>query len=728
LKILFVCSCLEPGLDGVGDYTRRLAAALNALGHHCYMLSLADPQVQKATFCDFGGTNGVLRLPAEDSWPDRLRQAKSFRERVAPDWISWQIVLYGFDPRGLSFGLGRRCREISGGCRNQIMFHEIWIGEEEASPLKNKLIGKLQRLIIKDLLSKLRPLVVHTHTPLYQHLLGGLGHRVTILPLFGNIPLTARPRCEWLKEKWPEGWGQFNLADRDAWWIFVVFGSIHPEWDADDFLQRASAVAQRAGRKCLLISIGLPGAAGERLLRGLQKREGAGWRFLHLGRQPEEDISQCLLMADFGVSAVPPEHLFKSGTAAAMIEHGLQVIATRPVFRYPHCPPEALSVGMRNVVGDLDLEASKKLKPDSLLPAVAGQFIGDLQHAPTAPSRKILLTSLLFAPSIGGIETVSLLLAREFAAAGHSVKVATMTPDDSGASYGFEVLRKPSLAQLVQAARWCDVYFQSNISLPLAAPLLIVRRPWVIVHHAWIPRPTGLSGLNRRLKLFLLCFAHSISISRAIAAALPVKSELIPNPYDANLFYVRDSIARSEDLVALGRLVSDKGFDLLVEALALLAKEGCRPKLTIIGEGPEKQALIQSAKDLGVADQITFLGTRTGTELAQELNRHRIAVIPSRWKEPFGIVALEAIACGCVVVGSQEGGLSDAIGPCGATFPNSDVAALAQALSRLLKTPGLLLQYRRHAEEHLRKHHPSAVANLYLQMFENVCRTRPYGA
>jgi glycosyltransferase involved in cell wall biosynthesis len=113
----------------------------------------------------------------------------------------------------------------------------------------------------------------------------------------------------------------------------------------------------------------------------------------------------------------------------------------------------------------------------------------------------------------------------------------------------------------------------------------------------------------------------------------------------------------------------------------------------------------------------------SGPELAKELNRHRIAVIPSRWKEPFGIVALEAIACGCVVIGSREGGLPDAIGPCGATFPNGDARALADALSRFLKTPGLLLQYRGHTEEHLRRHHPSTVANQYLKMFESLRRS-----
>jgi len=330
---------------------------------------------------------------------------------------------------------------------------------------------------------------------------------------------------------------------------------------------------------------------------------------------------------------------------------------------------------------------------------------------------KILLTSLLYAPSIGGIETVSMLLAREFVAAGHSVKVATMTPGDNDAAAGFEVLRKPTFAQLLQAARWSDIYFQNNISLPLAAPLLLVRRPWFITHQTWIPNPSGLGGMNHRLKRLLLRFGRSISISKAVAESLPVPSKVIPNPYDAALFQGKDSVARSGDLVALGRLVSDKGFDLLVEALALLAKEGYRPKLRLIGDGPEKAALMQQARDLGVSDQITFLGAMTGTTLAEELNRCSIAVIPSRWKEPFGVVALEVIACGCVPVGSSEGGLSDAIGLCGVTFPNGDAQALAAALLKLLKTPGLLQDYRQYAGEHLRRHHPAKVAQQYLDMF-----------
>jgi glycosyltransferase involved in cell wall biosynthesis len=333
---------------------------------------------------------------------------------------------------------------------------------------------------------------------------------------------------------------------------------------------------------------------------------------------------------------------------------------------------------------------------------------------------KIFLTSLLFAPSLGGIETVSMVLAREFIAAGHDVRVATFTPDPAGTDFGFEVVRGPTFAQLHERAKWCDIYYQNNISLPLARPLLLVRRPWVVTHQTWIPVPCGLAGINHRMKRLALRFAHGVSISRAVAESMPVKSVVIPNPYDTSVFYPRENIAREGDIVAAGRLVSDKGFDLLLEALARLAAAGLRPRLSIIGDGPERDPLQRQVKALGLGEQVWFLGAMQGPALAEELHRHRIAVVPSRWKEPFGIVALEAIACGCVVVGSRDGGLPDAIGPCGITYPNGDAPALAEALSGLLKNPALLLKYREHAQAHLHGHRPAVVAGLYLKIFESL--------
>jgi len=377
-------------LDGVGDYTWRLASELRARGHRCFLLALADFHVQAPTFSSRGAmspSGGIpgesipcLRLPAAQAWDERMPEAKKFVHNAAPDWVSWQFVLYGFDPRGLGFGLGDRLREISHGYKNQIMFHEIWLGEATQSTMKNRVIGALQKFAIKDVLQKLRPCVVHTHTPLYRHTLGKMGVKAERLPLFGNIPITSHPNPEWLGQQGQKDADKSKLTNRDSWWIFVIFGSIHPEWDAEDFWRKASASAKRAGKKCAFISIGRPGVAGERILRDLEKHEGDSWRFLNLGLQSEEDISQCLLAADFGVSSVPPEYLGKSGTAAAMIEHGLPVVALRPPYAYPDCPPEIFLDGMKNVVTNLDLDGLKKLPVGSVLPEVASRFIDDLQR------------------------------------------------------------------------------------------------------------------------------------------------------------------------------------------------------------------------------------------------------------------------------------------------------------------------------------------------------------
>jgi hypothetical protein len=376
LKILFVCTSLEPGLDGVGDYTWRLASELRATGHDCSLLALADFHVQAPNIFSRESIP-CLRLPATQSWNERILEAKKFVQNAAPDWVSWQFVLYGFDPRGLGIGLSNRLREIAQGYKNEIMFHEIWLGEAAQSTVKNRVIGTLQKYAIKDVVRKIEPRVVHTHTPLYQHLLGNAGMKAERLPLFGNIPIASRVNPEWLVQK---GGDKFKLADRGAWWVFVIFGSVHPEWEAEDFWQKASTSAQRAGKRCAFISIGRPGAGGERILRELEKHEGDSWRFLEMGLQSEEDISQCLLAADFGVSTIPPEYIGKSGTAAAMIEHGLPVIAIRPPYDYPDCPPEILLDGMKNVVRNLDVNELKKSPVGSVLPEVARQFIEDLER------------------------------------------------------------------------------------------------------------------------------------------------------------------------------------------------------------------------------------------------------------------------------------------------------------------------------------------------------------
>ncbi len=345
---------------------------------------------------------------------------------------------------------------------------------------------------------------------------------------------------------------------------------------------------------------------------------------------------------------------------------------------------------------------------------------------------KLLISSPAFLPLVGGLELNQATLAAEFERAGHEVVVVTRMPgageDDEALPY--RVVRRPGPRELLRWTRWCDVFMQANVSLRGLWPLLLVRRPWVVSHHSWYCRTDGRiawqDGLKRRLLRYA---AASIAVSRAIAEDLATPTTVIENAYRERLFRVLPGVARTEDLVFVGRLVSDKGVDVLLDALVLLAREGLTPRLTVVGEGPEAPRLAAQAERLGLAGRVAFAGTRTGEDLVALLNRHRLLVVPSRYAEPFGIVALEGIACGCVVVGSEGGGLKDAIGPCGRTFGNGDAAGLAHVLGEVLRDPEARAACRLRAPEHLARHASPAVAAAYLEVLEVVARrAAPAGA
>jgi glycogen(starch) synthase len=326
---------------------------------------------------------------------------------------------------------------------------------------------------------------------------------------------------------------------------------------------------------------------------------------------------------------------------------------------------------------------------------------------------KILLGSHHFSPSTGGIETASNLLAREFVKLGHEVRVLTQT--EGNGDFPFVVVRRPGALELLRQVRWSDVFLQNNISLRTLWPLVLVRRPLLITHQTWIADAQGHVGWQHRVKRFALRFATSLSISRAVAAQLPAPSLEVGNPYDDEIFKDLAAGQRSKDLIFVGRLVSDKGADILIEALAILRQSGTKAQLTIAGDGPELAALEKQARDLGLQSSVQFVGTKDSLHLAEILNHHRILVVPSRWPEPFGIVAVEAIACGCAVVGSAGGGLAEAIGPCGVTFPNGDTRALASILAQLLGDPTEVDALRQPARQHLAQFTKRHVASRYLE-------------
>lgn len=134
----------------------------------------------------------------------------------------------------------------------------------------------------------------------------------------------------------------------------------------------------------------------------------------------------------------------------------------------------------------------------------------------------------------------------------------------------------------------------------------------------------------------------------------------------------------------LGRLVEQKGLADLVQAAAGLAGE---PRLVLIGAGPLEAELRGRAERLGLGARLELRPAVPSTLVPKELGLLDVLVLPSRtranWKEQFGRVLVEAMACGVPVVGSDSGEIPNVIGEAGLIFPEGDVEALRQCLGRL---------------------------------------------
>ena len=333
---------------------------------------------------------------------------------------------------------------------------------------------------------------------------------------------------------------------------------------------------------------------------------------------------------------------------------------------------------------------------------------------------KILFSSYVFDPSVGGLESVSKVLATKFAEAGNKVHVITETAGGNIGDANYSLTRRPGLIELMRLLRWSDVFFQNNVSLQSLIPALFSRKPTLIVHQTWLQNASGRVGWQNRVKQALLPFATNVAISRAVASHLNAPSRVIGNPYDNGNFRLLQEPARDRTIAFLGRLVSDKGADVLLRAISLLSADGLRPDVAVIGKGPEEQNLRELSRNLGLDGQLTFAGEITGPALAEYLNHYRFLVIPSRWPEPFGVVALEGIACGCVIVGSEAGGLKEAIGGCGVTFQNGNAQELAKRLKDLLLNQAMEAKLREPASEHLKRFQADEVAAAYLDVIRRM--------
>ncbi len=158
---------------------------------------------------------------------------------------------------------------------------------------------------------------------------------------------------------------------------------------------------------------------------------------------------------------------------------------------------------------------------------------------------------------------------------------------------------------------------------------------------------------------------------------------------DTTLFSPRPRAASSNGVVIgyMGRLVHEKGIDLLLAAAQILRAREVKFRLEICGPGPSEIKLKDQSSKLGVADLVTWTGTVAHDEVPRVLSRMDALVLPSRsaghWREQFGHVLIEAMAMGVPVIGSGCGEIPNVIGRPDAVFPEDDAPALAALLERV---------------------------------------------
>lgn len=177
-------------------------------------------------------------------------------------------------------------------------------------------------------------------------------------------------------------------------------------------------------------------------------------------------------------------------------------------------------------------------------------------------------------------------------------------------------------------------------------------------------------------RIYVNCFPQAASKICCIYNSLPAPDAVYSSVDVSNV-----------RVVALGRMVYEKGFDVFIEAIRLLGDECHAFSFELIGDGPERPVLERLVEQAGLTSCVRFTGWVEPSDIFKSLSKASLVVVPSRWQEPFGLVALQAMQCGRAVVASAVGGLSEVVedGETGLLVPPDAPAALATTLRGLLR-------------------------------------------
>ena len=254
--------------------------------------------------------------------------------------------------------------------------------------------------------------------------------------------------------------------------------------------------------------------------------------------------------------------------------------------------------------------------------------------------------------------------------------------------------------------------------------------PWLVTVHAtefgrhqgWVQKHPQSHihaverGMVRRADHVITCSDYMAGHVARIFGVQEERITAIPNGIDPNdlapapvaeLAALRERYAAPDERLVLmvGRLVFEKGFHLALDALAPIALRDGDVRFVVAGTGTAEAELQAQAEELGLGEYGTFIGW-TGDDLLHSLYRVAdLCIVPSIY-EPFGLVALEAMASGCFCVVADTGGLREVVpagGTVGLRFPSSDSDALRELLEHALSDDEARATMVARAREHVLK-------------------------
>ncbi|MBR3923964.1 MAG: glycosyltransferase family 4 protein, partial [Kiritimatiellae bacterium] len=206
--------------------------------------------------------------------------------------------------------------------------------------------------------------------------------------------------------------------------------------------------------------------------------------------------------------------------------------------------------------------------------------------------------------------------------------------------------------------------------------------------------------------------------SRYVAERESLRMVVVPNARDPKIFY-DDGREKIYDLIYVGGINRIKGADLLFEAVERMVASGIRiNRVTYVGEGELVDDLKNRLTDGRIGScEIVFTGNLESRGVAEMLRYHRCMVAPTNEEliaEAFPCVCLEGAACGCTIVSSNSGGMSESMGPAGITFDSRSIQSLCNAIEKVIVdrwTPP-----KDKVAAHLSKYTPEGLVEAYFKL------------